>query len=204
MSTEIFQQGFKNCVLRVRGNVLENIILKFISLCLFSDFDREFLVFRQVFAAMLSYMHSTCRSERFRQENPIGNFSNSCVLPDFERKNFGPSANIFRQCCQNCLLPVQRIVIREQFFFWSNYKFVNLFRLQLKLFWAWFLKTFGRVVRTAFFQSIFFEEQILSKKIKNFKLFSEFVKEAFGGIMKSCILPVLRIIFEENFDIEEL
>ena len=34
---------------------------------------------------------------------------------------------------------------------------------------------------------------MLFKKIKTFKLFSEVVKETFDGIMKSCILPFLKI-----------
>ena len=116
VSAKIFQQGCENCILRVRGNILRKIFFKFIGFYLISDFERKRLVFRQLIAAMLSYMHSTCRSERFRHEVSLGIFSISPVLPDFQRKTFGLLAKIFRQSCQNCLIPVQRIVIREQFF----------------------------------------------------------------------------------------
>ena len=136
---------------------------------------------RQIYALMLSSVHSTCENERFGHEISLGNFVSSSVHPDFERKNV-LTINKFQQVCQSFFLPVQSTITREQILYWKKDSFANFFRLWAKLFLAWYWKTCGGVVRKAFFfQSSFFGEQIRSKNLWFFNYFRTFRKNVLWG-----------------------
>ena len=56
-------------------------------------------------------MHST-NPEKYFKENTFFEKNNFSLFSDYERKNYGLIANIFRHGCHNCFLPVPTKYLR--------------------------------------------------------------------------------------------
>ena len=133
---------------------------------------KKLLILLQLFGAMLSFMHTTCQNERFGHVDSLRNFMISSVRPDFERKNVVLAIKKDQQGCQNFLLPVQRINIREQFLYWKKDSFLINFRH-----WAYcssvILKNFPRSRENWFFFGVAFLWNKYFLKTFDFLIFLE-------------------------------
>ena len=112
--TKSSRQCFDYSILSVQGIILTKKRAFFYKTCIFGiDFGlwvKFFCSSVGSFAAGMSHLNSTCRNERFGNENFPKNVFKSCFLSDCERTNVGLPATMFRQVCRNCIPLVHRII----------------------------------------------------------------------------------------------
>ena len=129
---------------------------------------------------------------------------------DFKQKIFSILAKDFRHACQNCILPVRKKFLAENFFrkvFFSSLKNSIAWPKQFLEFW---LKIVGRLVETAFHVSrgTFWEKLFPVKKLESLKIFRNWTEEFstltrfFRHFRQNCILPVQKNILNKSIFFE--
>ena len=166
-SGKTFSAGFQSSILRVHKNVLKQSFFgkKWYFFNSFGHWAKFFRLSLEKLLTGLSEVRSTCPLDHFRKKYCIGKVIIFYRFRTLSGKLLGFLSKSFKRLCQNCILRVQRKILRKIHFLQNFHLLLYHFQTISEKLMAFRYINLGRVSKTLFFVSI----RTFSEKVSFFK-----------------------------------